>query len=114
MGKLISFCGLVCDGCGAYLATKTDDDEKRKEVSETWSKLYGADIKPADINCNGCRSEGETVFSYCRVCGIRKCGREKGVQNCAHCEEYICDKLEKFFEMAPEAKKKLDEIRSGI
>jgi hypothetical protein len=111
---MISFCGLVCDECGAFLATKSDDDEKRKEIAESWSKMYDAGLKPEDINCRGCVSDGAVVFAHCKVCEIRKCGMEKGVQNCAYCEEYVCDKLEKFFEMVPDAKKLLDEIKAGM
>ena len=45
------------------------------------------------------------------VCEIRKCGMDKGVKNCAYCADYGCDKLLKFFEMAPQAREKLEEIR---
>jgi len=79
-----------------------------------WSKRYNAEIKPEDINCEGCMSGGEKVFFYCNVCELRKCGREKGVENCAYCEEYACGKLGDFFKVAPSSKATLDEIRSGI
>ena len=29
MKEMISFCGLDCHECGAFLATKEDDDQKR-------------------------------------------------------------------------------------
>jgi len=54
------------------------------------------------------------VFNHCTVCEIRKCGKEKGVINCAYCDDYACDKLLKFFEMVPDNKKRLDAIRSSI
>lgn len=114
MGEMISVCGLLCHMCGAYQATKANDDEKRKEVAKLWSKEYKTDIKPEDIHCNGCLSDGETVFQYCTVCEIRKCGKEKGVLNCAYCEAYACEKLEKFFGMVPDAKKRLDGVRAGL
>ena len=107
---MISCCGLDCSKCGAYIATKTDDDKKREEIAKQWSEMYNADIKPEDINCTGCRSDGQK-FLHCYVCEIRKCCMEKGVENCAGCDMYICDKLEDFFKMAPEARKKLDELR---
>ena len=113
MAEMIAFCGLACHECGAFLATKNDDDKKRAEVAQLWSKEFNTDIKPEDINCDGCLSDSELVFNYCKVCKIRKCGREKSIANCAHCKDYACEKLEKFFEMVPDAKKQLDEIRSG-
>lgn len=114
MNELIAFCGIACHECGAFLATQTDDNAKRKEVAELWSKQFNSEIKPEDINCKGCTSEEDVRFSYCRVCEIRKCAEEKKVVNCAHCESYPCDKLSEFLKMVPEAKQKLDEIRSKL
>ncbi len=114
MEKMIACCGLLCNECGAFQATQADDDKKRAEVAELWSKEYKADIKPEDINCYGCLSKGKVVFSHPRVCEIRKCGMEKGVLNCAHCSDYPCESLEKFFEMVPASKETLDEIRSKL
>ena len=83
-------------------------------MAKQWSKRYKADIKPEDINCKGCLSMGTRVFSHCNVCEIRKCGIEKGVPNCAYCDEYVCDKLEDFFKMAPGNKALLEEINKTI
>jgi hypothetical protein len=114
MKKIISICGNICNDFAAFKATLEDDDLKRKETAESWSKRYESDIKPEDINCEGCLSKGKIVFSYCNVCEIRKCGFEKGVENCAHCDEYICDKLEGFFKSVPDNRKVLDNIRNTI
>jgi hypothetical protein len=114
MKEMIAFCGLTCHDCGALLATQDDDDAKRAEVAQQWSKLFKVDIKSESINCDGCLSEGGQIFSYCEVCEIRKCAMEKDVMNCAYCNEYACEKLEKFFHMAPDAKKQFDEIRSSM
>ncbi|MCJ7580741.1 MAG: DUF3795 domain-containing protein [Candidatus Aminicenantes bacterium] len=114
MEKIVSICGLPCSECGAYLATINNDDEKRREVAELWSKQYGAEIKAGDINCESCLSDSENVFSHPKVCEIRKCGKEKGVVNCAYCSDYVCEKLGKFFEMVPDAKQRLDQIKAGL
>lgn len=113
MEKMIGFCGLICSECPAYLATQKDDDDERKKAAEMWSKEFNANMKPEDINCDGC-SDGERVFNYCKKCEIRKCGLEKNLKNCAYCEDYACEKLSKFFEMAPEAKKTLEKIRRDM
>ncbi len=112
MNEMISFCGLLCNECGAFIATRDDDDEKRAEVAEQWSNGCNADIKPEDINCDGCLSGSERLFNHCKVCVIRKCGKEKSIANCAYCDEYACEKLEKIFQMVPDTKKQLDEIRN--
>lgn len=114
MTEMISFCGLTCSECGAFQATKNNDDTKREEIAALWSKEYKTNIQPEDINCDGCISEGGKLFNYPKVCEIRKCGKEKGVVNCAYCSDYSCEKLDKFFEMVPDAKKKLDELKSSL
>ena len=113
MDKMISYCGLICSECGAYLATQNDDKQKRKEVAKQWSVQYNTDIKPEDINCGGC-TKNSVHFGHCNVCEIRKCAMQKEVINCAHCDEYACEKLEGLFKMAPDCEKQLDEIKAGL
>ena len=115
MDEIIGYCGLLCSECGAFIATRNDDDEKRAEVAQMWSKQYNADIKPEDINCDGCTSNDDgRLFNHCKVCEIRKCGKEKNILNCAYCDEYACEKLEEYFQILPDAKQRLDQIRSGL
>lgn len=114
MGKIIAFCGLDCSVCPAYMAYKTDDDELRTKTAEKWSKEYGADMKPEDIDCAGCLETEGPHIGHCGECEIRKCGQIKGVANCAYCDEYACDKLIKFFEMVPTAKETLEQIRANL
>ena len=108
---MISCCGLDCSKCAGYLATQANDNSRRAAVAKQWSAQYNADIKPEQINCNGCRSEGQKFF-YCSViCEIRKCCVEKDIANCAACDMYACDKLKSFLELSPEARAALDELR---
>ena len=111
---MIAFCGLDCQSCGAFLATKENDDKKRSEVALLWSKQFNAVINAADINCNGCHSDGDIIFNHCKVCEIRKCGKAKQIDNCAYCDEYSCVKLEMLLNMIPDAKNRLDEIKSRL
>ena len=114
MKDMISFCGINCLECGAYQATINNDEQKRKEVAALWSKQYNANIKPEDIYCEGCSSGSDILFNHCNVCEIRKCGIEKGVINCAHCDEYVCKKLENFFKIVPDCKIVLDGITQNL
>jgi hypothetical protein len=113
MDKILAYCGLDCGGCGAYLATKNNDNAQRAKTAEEWSKQYGHAFKPEDINCSGCTTRGKLNFSYCNICEIRKCGVEKKVKNCAYCSDYACEKLDKFFTMAPMAKANLEKIKKA-
>ena len=110
MKEMIAFCGLGCHECEAFLATQENDDQRRATVAQEWSRLFKVEIKPEDINCDGCLSNGERIFNYCKVCEIRKCGNGKSLKNCGYCGEYPCHKLDFIFSKAPDAKNRLDKI----
>jgi len=112
MDQMIAYCGLDCGRCPALEATRKDDDAERAGVAEMWSKEFGADLTAADINCDGCTADSDRLFSHCRVCEIRACGRDRGLVSCATCDDYGCEKLTKFHDMVPEAKKNLEHIRA--
>jgi len=111
MDRMIAYCGLVCTECPAYVATQADDREALERVAAQWREEYNAPgITVASVLCDGCLDGGRKC-SHCAECDIRACGVERGVANCAHCEEYVCEKLEGFFGFAPGARETLDEIR---
>jgi hypothetical protein len=119
MSTIIAYCGLTCHTCPIYLATRENDKTKQKsmriEIASICKEQYGMEYEPEDINdCDGCMTEGERLFSGCKDCQIRKCAMQRGYENCAWCDEYVCEKLEKFFVMDPSAKTRLDEIRSSL
>jgi len=108
---MIAYCGLNCFKCDAYLATQQDSDSKREETVQKWSRLYRVEIKPEQINCDGCKSDGRRFF-HRNMCDIRRCCISKEVDNCAVCEDYICETLSGFIKLAPEAGKALEKLRS--
>jgi len=113
MENMIAFCGLACHECLTFLATKANDDKKRSEVAEIWSKQFNVVLKAEDINCDGCMQDSGQLFGHCHTCEIRKCGMGKQVENCAYCSDYVCEKLTHLFTMMPDAKKRLDEIKAS-
>jgi hypothetical protein len=114
MGKILGFCGLACNECPAFIATKDDDDAKREQVAKQWTKEYKHEFKTEDINCDGCTNlEGRHV-GYCKMCEVRACAVEKKVKNCAYCIDYCCEILSSFLDMVPNAKESLEEIRENI
>jgi len=113
MEGMIACRGLNCSKCDAYLPTQTDDNAKRQSVAKKWAEQYKADIQPEHINCDGCLADGKKFFFCLNICELRKCCQEKNNDNCAVCDEYMCDKLEKFVEMAPQVKEALEQIRNS-
>lgn len=119
MNTKIAYCGLICDTCPVLLATLEQDKGKQQSlrisIAEQCSKLYSMDMHPEDVtDCDGCRTSNGRLFSGCVNCEIRKCASQKNIENCAYCEDYACDKLEKHFAQDPDAKVRLEEIRKAL
>ena len=108
--SMLSYCGLNCGECHAYLAYKTDDEELRAEVAKKWSSPEYL-VTPADINCAGCKSEEGPHFKWCAECSLRACGHEHNVETCAHCDEFVCEKVKQAGE---ENLKRLENIRASL
>jgi len=114
MSEMIGFCGLICTYCPTYIATQNNDQKEREKVAEEWSRLFKSEIKPQDINCDSCVSDSGKTFTYCSICLIRKCGKEKGVINCAYCNDYPCNILTEWFTRVPESKVTLERVHNTL
>lgn len=114
MDKIIAYCGLVCSDCPAFIATQADDRAALERVAAQWREEFDApDITVDSVICDGCLGGGHKC-SHCFECEVRACGLERGVLNCAHCDEYACEKLEGFFGFVPDARAILDSVRAGL
>ncbi len=111
---IIAYCGLLCDECPAYIATKENDVNKKDSLAKQWS-CDDYIVRAEDINCFGCsRDNTGPVFKFCMDCEIRRCGIEKEIENCAHCEEYPCSNLDNPFEGSPVNRTRLDRIKENL
>lgn len=110
---MVSYCGLDCSVCPAYLAHKNGDQALREKTAPEWSKTYNADLKPSDINCVGCTVAEGVHIGHCGECEYRKCGQSRNLDNCGECPDYACVKLKEFHKMVPAAKANLDSFRSS-
>ena len=109
---MIGYCGLDCDKCEAFIATRDNDNALRVRVAEEWAKLYHAPIKPEHINCTGCKSAGVKTYYCDQLCEIKKCATRKSISTCAECPDYACAVLTHVLEMVPQAKRTLDGLRN--
>jgi len=110
----ITYCGLRCSDCSAYIATINDDDFLRGKTAKEWSEMSGNEIKASDINCSGCRIKDGAVFGLCSICEIRDCAVERSLENCAYCGDFMCRKLEDFSVNIPKGIEYLKEINSKL
>lgn len=112
MDKLTACCGLDCEKCDARTATLTNDDALRERTAALWSKLNGVTITPEMINCTGCRTEGAKTPFCDRLCPIRGCVREKGLDTCADCAQMDgCRTLRRIAENDPSVLENLKRLR---
>ena len=89
MEEILTLCGYRCDLCRFY-TKNIKSEEDRQRVSLEFNRIFGWNIKPEDVECVGCKNEGKQADPNCPV---RPCALEKGLENCAHCPEFICDRL---------------------
>jgi hypothetical protein len=111
-----SLCGLNCGKCPSFIAYKNNDNELRVETAERWRIEFNQpNLKPEDINCLGCLSLKEPIYEHCKVCGVRKCGMERGVKNCGECAEYDgCKIVASLHKAIPEGKAVCDKFAKEL
>lgn len=112
MPEMLGYCGIDCAACPALIATRTDDAALREKTAAEWSKMFGHEFKPSEINCTGCTSEGAHVYYCDAMRDIRKCARSRKIANCAACADYGCATIAGFLKNVPDAKARLDAIRA--
>lgn len=112
---MIAFCGINCAACPAYLGTQAGDEELLARTAEEWS--FGEQkLTAADMECYSCLQTEKRLFKWCALCKVKECCRDKGLANCAHCDDYACEELKELWGMFPSdaARMALDDIRRDI
>ena len=92
MEPILTRCGYRCDLCLAYQPNTAENPSNRQKLSDGWYKYYGFRLPPAVICCDGCMTTDNPELID-KGCPVRPCVIEKGLDNCAQCEEYVCEKL---------------------
>lgn len=92
---MIAFCGLDCEDCPAYRATRSRDPAALETVLVYWRETLDLpDLALADVVCDGCQADGQ-LNSSCRHCTVRSCAQVQGVPSCAYCADYPCADLQR-------------------
>ena len=103
MAEMLGRCGFRCDLC----AVSGDDLAAKQTIIDGWKKYFGLDgFTVEEIKCSGCL-EG---IGLAGKCPVRLCAEEKGVENCAHCDAFICEKLEPYMSSREEFVEKFGDI----
>jgi hypothetical protein len=114
MKRMTAYCGLECTQCPSFIATQNDDDEARARTADDYRRTYGFDLKPEEINCDGCLATGGRLIFYCQSCQIRRCCSAKGLADCAHCEERPCEHLTTLHQFSPAAKASFERLQRRL
>ncbi len=87
MPEMIGYCGYNCYLCAA----RSDDIVVRQKLVDGWRKFFGHEGYTAEnVKCDGCPSDGVVADKACKA---RPCAKERGVENCAYCDDFPCGKM---------------------
>lgn len=104
MNQKIAYCGYDCTNCPIYQASIKNDIELLKIIS-----YASIDVDINTIKCLGCSKENNN--KYCSKCPIRLCASTKSIENCGHCKEFPCDKLNS---ISPQTYQYLDDTNKRL
>lgn len=98
---LVTYCGLYCSLCGERARIPQQAQALRDTMTAEGYEFLGPEqpgfpefwaflsrLCEPDECCPGCRQGGGPPF-----CGIRKCARRRGVEICALCDEFPCERV---------------------
>ena len=88
MNDMVGYCGYRCDLCAA----RSDDPKIRQKLVDGWRKIFGHEMYTVEnVRCDGCRSDGRLADKQCQA---RPCAIKRGVDSCARCDDFACDKVQ--------------------
>jgi hypothetical protein len=91
MEPILTRCGYRCDLCLAYRPNVEQNPANQQKLSDGWFKYFGFRLPPEQIICDGCMAEDPKLID--QACPVRPCVIARGLENCAQCDQYVCEKL---------------------
>jgi hypothetical protein len=96
---MISKCGYRCDLCLIHETNLKGEDDKQR-MSDALAKYYDCNLPPEQIKpCKGCQAIQTSPDPNCPV---YPCAQDKGMETCAHCPDFGCDKLKQRMDVVEE------------
>lgn len=89
-GLSLACCGLDCSTCDIYQAA--GDPAKAARLAQAFIDEGRAGARPDWFRCQGCRGPREPHWDA--DCWILACCTERGIDHCAQCPAFPCDRLE--------------------
>ena len=105
MEQILTRCGYRCDLCLAYKPNVQNNPSNQQKLSDGWHKYFGFRLHPTQICCDGCMAANPKSID--QSCPVRPCVIAKGLDNCAQCELYVCEKLAQRLVVYDEVKKRV-------
>ncbi len=91
--QMIAVCGLVCGGCDILEAT--NDPKVAQGIADCFKKERNEQVKIEDIHCSGCKGDRSEHWSPdCWI--LQCCVDKKGLEFCYECDDFPCEKLERW------------------
>ena len=90
---MIAACGIDCSVCDIHLAPS--DPEIAERMVKVFVNMGYKDAKPDWFHCDGCSGDRNSHWSSnCEM--MLCCFDKKYLENCSQCDEFMCEKIEKF------------------
>lgn len=112
--RMVAYCGIVCTECDAFVATQAGDHDALEQMARQASEQLGISMTAEETECDGCVAVTGRQIPYCSQCAIRACGVDRLVENCAHCGDYPCPRIEAFAKPGSKHRTTLDAVRASL
>jgi len=98
MSDIIGRCGFKCNLCLIYRENLKKDERNRQRFRDGLEKYYGDKLTLEECYCDGCMMDDrENPVRITKDCKVRPCAIARGIINCAYCDRYPCQDVEKKF-----------------
>ena len=87
---------VYCEGMCEFLS-QNQSEEDRKNTRAFFDNFNAALWNLSGGSCHGCRSDSDQKGGCLSGCVVPECVKEHGIDFCAECNEFPCQKAKEFF-----------------